>query len=106
MPSKHLHQAFAEQNGLSFIETSAKDATNINKVFATMAENIIANLYVYHPPILLFIFVQQDAYVRININHHPTPINILLRQSTPVHDNNGFRLSDSSQEQESGSLCC
>ena len=36
----HPHQAFAEERGIPFLETSAKNATNVEKAFVTMAGEI------------------------------------------------------------------
>jgi len=38
-------QKFAENHKLSYIETSAKDATNIDSIFTTMAKSIIADFH-------------------------------------------------------------
>jgi hypothetical protein len=35
-----LHQAFADERGIPFLETSAKNATNVERAFVTMAGEI------------------------------------------------------------------
>jgi Ras-related protein Rab-1A len=36
----HLQQAFADEIGIPFLETSAKNATNVEQAFMTMAAEI------------------------------------------------------------------
>ncbi|OQV22805.1 Ras-related protein Rab-11A [Hypsibius exemplaris] len=43
VPSE-VAQAFAEQNGMSFIETSAKDSSNVGKAF----HNLLGQIYTLH----------------------------------------------------------